>query len=206
MAGRCSSVCCNSVLNVNYIYALYHQAIGCSEQIFLINPTATAFLMKKFFHNFYYSFPIQLLLLHFRKSQVLLILWLILFMTVSGIFMKSFGANTLFLAPEYLGNVNAAGAAITGVCTGIFMMSWNITTFILHSGRFRFLATSSKPFLKYCINNAIIPIAFLILYFIEAVYFDRVKELIPLEHFLFIVGGFLMGFFILIFVCGSNFI
>jgi hypothetical protein len=131
---------------------------------------------------------------------VLLILWLILFLTVSGIFMKSFGANTLFLAPEYLGNVNAAGAAITGICTGIFIMSWNITTFILHSGRFRFLATSSKPFLKYCINNAIIPIAFLLLYFIEAVYFDRVKELIPLEHFLFIVGGFLIGFFILIFV------
>lgn len=114
--------------------------------------------------------------------------------------MESFGANTLFLAPEYLGNVNAAGAAITGVCTGIFIMSWNITTFILHSGRFRFLATSSKPFLKYCINNAIIPLAFLVLYFIEAVYFDRVKELIPLEHFLFILGGFIIGFFLLVFV------
>jgi hypothetical protein len=114
--------------------------------------------------------------------------------------MEFFGANTLFLAPEYMGNVNAAGAAITGVCTGIFIMSWNITTFILHSGRFRFLATSSKPFLKYCINNAIIPLAFLVLYFIEAVYFDRVKELIPLEHFLFILCGFIIGFFLLVFV------
>jgi hypothetical protein len=106
----------------------------------------------------------------------------------------------LFLAPEYLGNVNAAGAAITGVATGIFIMSWNITTFILHSGRFRFLATSSKPFFKYCLNNAIIPIAFLLLYFVEAIYFDRVKELIPLKQFLLIVAGFLGGFFILIFV------
>lgn len=114
--------------------------------------------------------------------------------------METFGANTLFLAPEYLGTVNAVGGAIVGICTGIFIMSWNITTFILHSGRFRFLATSSKPFLKYCLNNAIIPIAFLILYFIQAVYFDRVKELIPLEQFIFIVTGFLLGFFILIFV------
>ena len=114
--------------------------------------------------------------------------------------MEFFGANTLFLAPEYLGNVNAAGAAITGIATGIFIMSWNITTFILHSGRFRFLATSSKPFFKYCLNNAIIPIAFLLLYFIEAIYFDRVKELIPLKQFLLIVTGFLGGFFILIFV------
>ena len=156
--------------------------------------------MKKLFHNFYYSFPIQLLLLHFRKSQVLLILWLILFLTVSGHFMGSFGANTLFLAPEYLGNVNAAGAAITGVATGIFIMSWNITTFILHSGRFRFLATSSKPFLKYCLNNAIIPIAFLVLYFLEALYFDRVKELIPLKQFLFIVAGFAGGFSLLLLI------
>ncbi len=156
--------------------------------------------MKKFFHNFYYSFPIQLLLLHFRKSQVLLILWLILFLTVSGHFMGSFGANTLFLAPEYLGNVNAAGAAITGVATGIFIMSWNITTFILHSGRFRFLATSSKPFLKYCVNNAIIPVAFLILYFLEALYFDRVKELIPLKQFLFTIAGFAGGFSLILLI------
>ena len=156
--------------------------------------------MKKFFHNFYYSFPIQLLLLHFRKSQVLLILWLILFLTVSGHFMGSFGANTLFLAPEYLGNVNAAGGAITGVATGIFIISWDITTFILHSGRFRFLATSSKPFLKYCVNNAIIPIAFLILYFLEALYFDRVKELIPLKQFLFTVAGFAGGFSLILLI------
>jgi hypothetical protein len=156
--------------------------------------------MKKLFYNFYYSFPIQLLLLHFRKSQVLLILWLILFLTVSGHFMGSFGANTLFLAPEYLGNVNAGGAAITGIATGIFIMSWNITTFILHSGRFRFLATSSEPFLKYCLNNGIIPIAFLILYFLEALYFDRVKELIPLKQFLFIVAGFAGGFSLLLLI------
>ena len=154
--------------------------------------------MKRFIYNFYYSFPIQLLLLHFRKSQVLLVLWLILFLTVSGNFMELFGANALFLAPEYLGNVNAAGAAITGIATGIFIMSWNITTFILHSTRFRFLATSAKPFLKYCLNNAIIPVAFLIVYFFEALYFDIVKELISVSQFLLIVAGFLGGFFLLV--------
>ena len=156
--------------------------------------------MKNIFQNFYYSFPIQLLLLHFRKAQVLLILWLILFLTISGYFMGSFGANTLFLAPEYLGSVNMGGAAITGIATGVFMMSWNITTFILHSGRFRFLATSSKPFLKYCLNNAIIPVSFLILYFLEALYFDRVKELIPLKQFLLIVFGFAGGFTLLLLI------
>src|ERR1700690_1485408 len=134
--------------------------------------------MKEFVKNFYYSFPVQLLLLHFRKSQVLLIFWFILFLTITGNFMKLFGANALFLAPEYLGNVNAGGAAITGIATGVFMMSWNITTFILHSKRFRFLAPTTKPFLKYCLNNAIIPTGFLVLYCIEAVKFDTKMELI----------------------------
>ncbi|MDB5222703.1 MAG: hypothetical protein JWN83_1370 [Chitinophagaceae bacterium] len=154
--------------------------------------------MKEFFQNFYYSFPVQLFLLHFRKAQVLLIFWGILFLTITGNFMKIFGANALFLAPEYLGNVNAASAAITGIATGMFMMSWNITTFILHSQRFRFLATNTKPFLKYCLNNSIIPICFLLVYFFEALSFDRKMELIPTAEFILIAAGFMGGFILLI--------
>ena len=112
--------------------------------------------------------------------------------------MKIFGAHALFLAPEYLGNVNAAGAAITGIATGVFIMSWNITTFILHSKRFRFLATDSKPFLKYCVNNSIIPICFLLVYFFEAFSYDRKMELIPFTEFIGIAAGFLGGFLLLI--------
>ena len=112
--------------------------------------------------------------------------------------MKIFGAHALFLAPEYLGNVNAAGAAITGIATGVFIMSWNITTFILHSKRFRFLATDSKPFLKYCVNNSIIPICFLLVYSFEAFSYDRKMELIPFTEFIGIAAGFLGGFLLLI--------
>lgn len=154
--------------------------------------------MKKFAQDFYYSFPIQLLLLHFRKAQVLLIFWGILFLTVTGNFLKIFGANALFLAPEYLGDVNAAGAAITGLATGMFIMSWNITTFILHSQRFRFLAASTKPFLKYCFNNSIIPVCFLLVYFFEALSFDRKLELMPLAEFIGIAAGFTGGLFLLV--------
>lgn len=161
--------------------------------------------MKTFAKNFYYSLPIQLFLLHFRKSQLLLIFWLILFLTLTGNFMKIFGADALFLAPEYLGNVNAGGAAIVGIATGIFMMSWNITTFILHSSRFRFLAATSKPFLKYCLNNAIIPIIFLFLYFFEALRYGTQKELITFSEFMLITAGFLGGFILLILVSFAYF-
>ena len=119
--------------------------------------------------------------------------------------MKLFGADALFLAPEYLGNVNAASAAITGVATGVFIMSWNITTFILHSQRFRFLATNSKPFLKYCINNFIIPVSFLLVYFFEALWFDRKMELISIIEFTSIVAGFLGGFMLLLAVSFAYF-
>ena len=54
----------------------------------------------------------------------------------------------LFLSPEYLGDVSPISAAIVGMATGIFIMSWNITTFILFSRHFRFLATTTKPFLE----------------------------------------------------------
>ena len=151
--------------------------------------------MMRTLKTIYHFFPIQLVLLHFKKFQLLLIFWYILFSTLNGGFMRSFGANELFLSPEYLGDVSPISAAIVGMATGVFIMSWNITTFILFSRHFRFLATTTKPFLKYFINNAIIPLVFLIFYFCKAVQFGSQKELLnPLAIFL-LAAGFLSGLF-----------
>ena len=81
--------------------------------------------MKSFFRGLYYSFPLQLVLLHLKKFQILLIFWYFLFSTVGGSFMKNYGADSLFLAPEYLGEVNFVSAAIVGISIGIFIMRWN---------------------------------------------------------------------------------
>jgi Patatin-like phospholipase len=149
--------------------------------------------MKAWLKGFYFSFPIQLVFLHFRKYQALLLFWFILFSTVNGTFMKTFGADSLFLAPEYLGNVNSLSSAFFGISVGMFIMSWNISTFILFSRHFRFLAATTNPFLKYCINNSIIPGLFLLFYFYKAYRFDHYKELIPTSEILFLFGGFLCG-------------
>lgn len=154
--------------------------------------------MWKFVRSVYRSFPVQLVVLHFKKFQVLLLFWLLLFSTVNGSFMQSFGANSLFLAPEYLGQVNAISAAIVGVALGVFIMSWNITTFILFSRHFKFLATTTNPFLKYCINNFIIPLAFLVFYFYRGVQFAAQKELLAPGDITLLGLGFLVGFFSLI--------
>ena len=148
--------------------------------------------------NIFYSLPIQLFILHFRKYQVLLIFWYALFSTVASSFMKNFGADALFFSPEYLGSVNFLGTLITGISLGILIMSWNITTFILHSKRLRFLATTSHPFLNYCINNAVIPLLFLIFYFIKLYQFNEYKELMQINIILIQLLGIFSGIFILI--------
>lgn len=114
--------------------------------------------------------------------------------------MRSFGADSLYLAPEYLGNVNALGAGIVGIAIGMFIMSWNIASFILFSRHFRFLAATTNPFLRYCVNNFVIPAAFLVFYFIKAWQFIRYKELIPTAEYLMLSGGFLCGLLLILFI------
>jgi hypothetical protein len=159
--------------------------------------------MKPILKNIYHFFPVQLFILHFRKYQVLLLFWFILASTVNSQFLKAFGADALFLAPEYLGTVNTLGAIITGVALGVFFMSWNVTTFILHSKRFKFLATTSKPFLKYCINNALFPLLFVIFYFISLYKFNTYNELMAPAQIISLMAGILVG---IILLCAVSFV
>jgi hypothetical protein len=148
--------------------------------------------------SIYYSFPVQLILLYLKKYQLLLVFWLILFSTIHGGFMHSVGADALFLAPEYLDHVNALSGAMVGAAAGAFIMCWNITTFILYSRHFRFLATTTRPFLKYCTNNFILPGSLLIYYFFQAIEFDSNKELMTNGEIAWLIAGFLTGFFLVI--------
>lgn len=133
----------------------------------------------------------------------MLIYWVMLFSTIHGSFMRMFGANALFLAPEYLGDVNAFSAAMVGMAVGVFVMSWNITTFILYSRHIKFLATTRKPFVKFCLNNFILPLAFLLYYLIRMADFGLNKELFPALKVIELMAGLLSGF---ILVCLLSFI
>jgi hypothetical protein len=117
--------------------------------------------------------------------------------------MKTFGADALFLAPEYLGNVNSLSTGLLGMSVGVFIMCWNITSFILFSRHFTFLAATQFPFLKYCINNSVIPVFFLIFILIKGYRFAHYKELIPNVEIIFLALGFIAG---LLFVFMVSFI
>lgn len=151
-------------------------------------------MMKKYLAGIFYSLPVQLVLLHIRRYQVLLVFWYILFATISGNFLEAYGANSLYLAPEYLSHVNALSTFMVGFCIAIFIMSWNITTFILHAKHIKFLATTAQPFLKYCINNALIPLAFVITYLVYAVRYAHTQQLQGAGQIAMLIISSLLGF------------
>jgi hypothetical protein len=161
--------------------------------------------MKKYLVGFFYSLPVQLLLLHFRRYHILLIFWYILFATVSGYFLEPYGANSLYLAPEYLTQVSALSTLLVGFAIGVFIMSWNITTFILHARHIRFLATTEQPFLKFCVNNAVIPLLFLIVYFYNLSTYNVNEELLDAWEVLALIGGFLGGLILALFISFAYF-
>ena len=155
--------------------------------------------MKKIVSGFWFSLPIQLLVLHLRQYQILLVLWYILFATIGGHFMKNYGADTLFLAPEYFNQVSIISTAITGFAVGIFIMSWNVTTFIMNGNLVSFLVTNSHPFLKYCINNALLPVSFIVYYLTKGYQFQQQQELLSFWQILLLATGFLGGLILSIF-------
>ena len=156
--------------------------------------------MKPLLKNIFYSFPIQLFILHFRKYQILLFFWFMLSSTINSGFLKNFGADALFFSPEYLGEVNILGALLTGIALGVFIMSWNVTTFILHTKRFKFLATTATPFFKYCINNAVLPLLFILFYFIRLYQFDDYRELMTDRAIFIEILGISLGLILLLII------
>lgn len=151
-------------------------------------------MFKQNLIRFYYSFPVQLLALHLRTNMLLLILWLILFLTVSGGFGRSMGFNFLFLDPEYLGVVNFWSFYLIGFTFGVFFVAWNTTTYILNSYRFPFLATLSRPYGKFSFNNFLLPFLFVLFYLEEMIRFQWYNEFAEEDSILQYCLGFVMGF------------
>lgn len=141
----------------------------------------------------WFSFPVQLLILHLRSNLLLIGSWLILLLMLSGGFGRKLGLQYLFLDPEYLGQVNFWSFFFIGLAYGGFFMSWNLTTYLLSAQYFPFLASLSRPFTKFSLNNALIPLAFFIFYVGMIIRFQAGYEKLPLEIIFFNALGLLFG-------------
>jgi hypothetical protein len=123
-----------------------------------------------------YSFPVQLLLNNFRRNQVLILCWLILFAMITGNFGKYLGIPYLFLDPEYLNKVSFLSFFIMGAVTAGFTTAFNITCYINDGHRFSFVGALPKPFTKFSVNNSTLPVLFLGVYLYQIIVFQLNNE------------------------------
>lgn len=154
--------------------------------------------MRVLLYNIFRSFPVQLLLLHLRTNLLLLLLWALLLFMITGQLGVSLGLQYLFLDPEYLGSTGYYSFLLVGLAFGFFIMSWNLTTYLLIGGYFNFLASLSRPFFKFCINNALLPLGVLLTYCVLLLGFHEALPTVwgQLQGFSGLLVGLTLSFFL----------
>ncbi len=155
-------------------------------------------MKTKIFHNsvirrIVFSFSIQLFFLHLKKHPLIILFWLIFFGFVTQTLAPNYGAAYLFLDPEYLGKTSVLSYFMVGFACGGFIMAYNMASYTMNSFRFPFLATLYNPFLKFCVNNFIIPLVFILTYCISLFTFLRHEENFSIANAFLMIASFLIG-------------
>ena len=142
-------------------------------------------------------FPFRLLVLHIRRSPLMLSLWIFLFLAISEVLFTNYGVHLLFLIPEYLGETGFTSFLFTGLGLGLFTMAFHISSYIFYSYRYSFLATLDRPIYRFSINNSIIPKIFII-YYTYKLYAFQTSIGFTKSEILFNLFGLLFGVFLMI--------
>src|SRR5437870_2241615 len=149
--------------------------------------------LRQVLSRIFFSFPVQLVVVLLKKNHILLFYWIFLFGWVTNSISKTFGIPYLFLDPEYMGSVGFVSFFIMGFATGSFIMVFNISSYIMNGFRFPFIATLSRPFLKFSVNNFIIPALFVLVYLSNIIYFQINNEYQTVWTIISQVLGFIVG-------------
>ena len=149
--------------------------------------------MKPFLENLFYSLPIQLLIHHVKRNLPLLAIWAFFVAAVFGGIGKVYGIQYLFLDPEYLNTVGFWSFFIMGLAFANFTMAFFITSYILDGHKFSFIGILERPFLKFSLNNALLPITVLVVYLIKIMQFQIANEEHDFLGLIQILTGFLVG-------------
>ncbi|TXB66635.1 patatin-like phospholipase family protein [Vicingus serpentipes] len=151
------------------------------------------------FRKLFYFLPTQLFLISIKRNHFVLLFWIILFGIVGENLFVKYGIPYLFLAPEYLNEVSVWSYFIMGFSIGGFVMAFNVTGYIINSNKFPFIATLKYPFLKYCINNSLLPLLFIIYFCFKIAYFLHTKELYSNSEITIFIIGLLGGYISFVF-------
>ena len=138
------------------------------------------------------SFPVHLLKIQLRSNLLLTSLWALVFLFVSGWVGKSYGIQYLFLDPEYHGQVDFWSFFITGLGFSSFLIAWDTSIYIINSYNYPFLASLSRPFTKFVLNNGLLPLIFYLYYVVKICSFQYYNEYAAQNSiFMYILGLFL---------------
>jgi hypothetical protein len=140
------------------------------------------------------------MVMYIKKNKSFLFFWLLLFGIITENVGTKYGLQFLFLNPEYLGTVGFTSFFIVGMMMGMFIVAFNIAGFLLNSFRFPFLATLSRTFLKFFLNNFIIPLSFILLYCIRICQFQLESQLKPISEITIDIIGLLSGIAAILFL------
>lgn len=153
-----------------------------------------------------FFFPLQLLLVNLKRNHLLLIIWVILFGFVSKNIALKYGIPFLFLAPEYLDSLSFFSYFIMGFSIGGFVMVYNISSYIINCKRFPFIATLKNPFIKFCINNSLLPLIFILYYSVQVVLYHLEYENTAILQIVVYVAAILLGYSVNIMVAITYFL
>jgi len=155
---------------------------------------------RNFKKRIYFFFPVRLLVGYLRTNHLILLSWLIPFLVVLNQFGIRFGVPSLFLGPEYMGKINGYAFLFLGLVTGSFIMAFHISSYVVMAHRYPFIATVSKPFYIYSLNNSVIPFIYLTLYLFESFHFQTVYEFISVDQAFLNLSFFLLGVLVFIYL------
>lgn len=121
---------------------------------------------------------------------------MLLFGYTLNYFAARYGVAFQFLFPEYMGETNPVAFSMVGFTLGGFILAFNLYTYILHGFRFPFIATLNRPFVKFSINNFILPLTFVLTYIFASISFQREQELLGWWVIAYNIVGFILGLFL----------
>lgn len=153
-----------------------------------------------------FFFPVQLFLVNLKRNHLLLLFWIILFSIINESFAHKYGIPYLFLAPEYLNTISFWSYMIMGFSIGGFVMTYNITGYIINSGRFQFTASLRRPFVVYSINNSLIPLTFMLYYIYKVIFYHLENESSTAMEISIYILGIIIGYTLNIFVSLTYFL
>lgn len=149
--------------------------------------------MKQLLTNLWHSFPIRLFLLHFREHFIIIGIWVLLGLMMTGHMLHLFGIRYLLIFPEYRGETGPGSFFLLGLAFGALVMTWHLVTYLIYARRFPFLAALARPFTKFSLNNSLWPLLFLGVFMVLSTHHHLAEAACSSRELIIHHGSFLLG-------------